>query len=285
MNNTKVEISDELRERIEAKKKTHIFYDEWCEWFIGLNPADVAELAKGIAYMLRGTDYNSTSVTANTLLKIAKPLIDANRGAYIDKVARQIDGINKRWEKEKNKSANSQVIVDYKSANSQGIVKDTDIELELDIDSELKRDIDYPTGLLKDIIPSDKGLKKKDTIVSQKEGRIPKITLDEFIARWNTLPSPIPKVTVLKPGSKRYDSLAARIDEYGEDKLMMAVELIRQSSFLCGKSSTWHISLDWFVLPNNFPKVLDGNYTDSIAEQQGKSKGSMIDEWVEKGLL
>ena len=285
MQNQKIEITDELRERIEAKKKTHIFYDEWCEWFIGLNPADVAELAKGIAYMLRGTDYNSTSITANTLLKIAKPLIDANREAYIDKVARQIDGINKRWEKEKNKSANSQVIVDYKSANSQGIVKDTDIELELDIDSELKRDIDYPTGLLKDIIPSDKGLKKKDDKSSQKEGRIPKITLDEFIARWNTLPSPIPKVTVLKPGSKRYDSLAARLDEYGIDGLMTAVENIRHSSFLCGKSTSWHISLDWFVLPNNFPKVLDGNYTDAVQDQIPKSKGSMIDEWIEKGIL
>ena len=144
------------------------------------------------------------------------------------------------------------------------------------IDNDIDIDIDKEKG---------KGFKKKDTIVSQKEGRIPQETLNEFITRWNSLPSPVPKVTVLKPGSKRYDSLAARIDEYGEDKLMMAVELIRQSSFLCGKSSTWHISLDWFALPNNFPKVLDGNYTDSITEQQGKSKGSMIDEWVQKGLL
>lgn len=280
-----VVISDELRARIEANKKTHIFYDEWCEWFIGLNPTDVAELAKGIAYMLRGQEYNSSSVTANTLLKIAKPLIDGNREAYIEKVAKQIDGINKRWEKEKNKQTNSQVIVDYKSANSRDIVKDTDIELELDIDSELKRDIDYPTGLFKDIIPSDKGLKKKDDKSSQKENRIPKEDLDEIIARWNTLQEPVPKLTVLKPGTKRYESLSARIDEYGIDNVMIAIEKVRKSSFLCGNSSNWHISFDWFVLPNNFPKVLDGNYTDSEQEQKPKSKGSLVDEWIEKGLL
>ena len=283
MSNQKIEITDELRSRIESKKKTHIFYDEWCEWFIGLNPTDVAELAKGIAYMLRGQDYDSSSVTANTLLKIAKPLIDGNREAYIDKVARQIDGINKRWEKEKNKQTNSQVIVDYKSANSRDIVKDTDIELELDIDSELNKD--YPSGLLNNIIPSDKGLKKKDTIVSQKEGRIPKEDLNEIIARWNTLPEHVPRLTVVKPGSKRYESLSARIDDYGIDNVMIAIEKVRKSSFLCGKSSNWHISFDWFVLPNNFPKVLDGNYTDSEQEQKPKSKGSMVDEWIEKGLL
>lgn len=280
----KIAISDELRARIEANKKTHVFYDEWCEWFIGLNPADVAEIAKGIAYMLRGQEYSSPNTTANTLLKIAKPLIDANREAYVEKVAKQIDGINKRWEKEKNKQTNSQVIVDYKSANSGDILKDSDIELELD--SELDIDKDYPTGLLKNIIPSDKTHKRKDDKSSKRENRIPQVTLDEFIARWNSLPSPIPNVTVLKPGSKRYDSLAARLDEYGIDQLMTAVENIRHSSFLCGKSSTWHISLDWFVLPNNFPKVLDGNYTDSEPqEQKPKSKSSLIDDWVEKGLL
>jgi hypothetical protein len=146
-------------------------------------------------------------------------------------------------------------------------------------------DNDYPTGLLKDIIPSDKGLKKKDTIVSKKEGRIPKEDLDEIIARWNTLPEPVPRLTVVKPGSKRYESLSARIDDYGIDNVMIAIEKVRKSSFLCGKSSNWHISFDWFVLPNNFPKVLDGNYTDSEQEQNPKSKGSMVDEWIEKGLL
>lgn len=292
MENQKIEITDELRTRIESKKKTHIFYDEWCEWFIGLNQTDVAELAKGIAYMLRGQEYDSSSVTANTLLKIAKPLIDGNREAYIDKVARQIDGINKRWNKEKNKQTNSQVIVDYKSANSRDVVKDTDIELELelDIDSELKRDIDYPTGLLKNIIPSDKGHKKKDDKSSQKENRIPKEDLDEIIARWNTLPEPVPKLTVLKSGTKRYESLAARISEYGIDNVMIAIEKVRTSSFLCGKSSNWHISFDWFVLPNNFPKVADGNYTDGAGANGNQTinrTNSVVDAWlqgIEKGV-
>ena len=140
-------------------------------------------------------------------------------------------------------------------------------------------DIDIEKDLL------GKGLKKKDDKSSQKEGRIPKADLDEIISRWNTLPDPVPKITVLKTGTKRYESLAARYDEYGVDNIMIAIEKVRKSSFLCGKSSSWHISFDWFVLPNNFPKVLEGNYTDSEQDQRPKSKGSLIDEWVQKGLL
>lgn len=148
-------------------------------------------------------------------------------------------------------------------------------------------DNDYPSGLLNNIIPSDKGHKKKDTIVSQKEGRIPKEDLNEIIARWNTLPEPVPKLTVLKPGTKRYESLSARIDEYGIDNVMIAIEKVQKSSFLCGKSSNWHISFDWFVLPNNFPKVLDGNYTDSEADQKPKQSRafSIIDDMIARGEL
>ena len=151
----------------------------------------------------------------------------------------------------------------------------------------IDNDIDYKTETI-DLKEDDligKGHKKKDDKSSQKESRIPKEDLDEIIARWNTLPEPVPKLTVLKPGTKRYESLTARYDDYGVDNIMIAIEKVRKSSFLCGKSSNWHISFEWFVLPNNFPKVLDGNYTDSEQEQKPKSKGSMVDEWIEKGLL
>lgn len=128
---------------------------------------------------------------------------------------------------------------------------------------------------------------KKDDKSSQKENRISKTDLEEIATRWNALPDPVPRVTVLKPGTKRYESLAARVDEYGIDAIMTAIETIKQSSFLCGKSSNWHISFDWFVLPNNFPKVYEGNYTDSVTEQKPKVSRaiSVIDDMIAKGLI
>lgn len=151
---------------------------------------------------------------------------------------------------------------------------------EYDNDNDNDNDVVYiPTGINNN--------KRKDNKLSQREKSIPADDLNEIVARWNTLPSPIPKLTVLKAGSKRYESLSARIAEYGIDNVMIAIEKIRLSSFLTGKSAKWHISFDWFVLPNNFPKVLDGNYTDSEADQKPKQSRafSIIDDMIARGEL
>ena len=58
--------------------------------------------------------------------------------------------------------------------------------------------------------------------------------------------------------------LRARIREYGTDAVLRAIEKIRCSSFLRGQNAKgWVISFEWFVRPNNFPKVLEGNYDDT----------------------
>lgn len=84
---------------------------------------------------------------------------------------------------------------------------------------------------------------------------------------WNDLKSfGIKPVSKLTSGTKRYDSLIARIKQYGIDDVLKAIDKIKYSSFLQGRSSNrrqWTITFDWFVLPNNFPKVLDGNYDDA----------------------
>lgn len=86
------------------------------------------------------------------------------------------------------------------------------------------------------------------------------------IDAWNSLSDcGIKPVQRIHSGTKRYDSLVARIREYGVDEVLNAIEKIRNSKFLQGKSDgrrQWTIKFDWFVLPNNFPKVLEGNYDD-----------------------
>ena len=53
--------------------------------------------------------------------------------------------------------------------------------------------------------------------------------------------------------------LRARVNEYGVDAVLQAIEKVRQSDFLKG-GKDFVITFDWFVKPNNFPKVLEGNY-------------------------
>ncbi|WP_130819016.1 phage replisome organizer N-terminal domain-containing protein [Anaerococcus vaginimassiliensis] len=86
--------------------------------------------------------------------------------------------------------------------------------------------------------------------------------IKQIISLWNSLDNNIPKVTALNAGTKRYKLLTARINEYGIDDVIKAIKNIRQSRFLQGYVNDFAITFDWFVRPNNFVKVLEGNYTD-----------------------
>ena len=80
-----------------------------------------------------------------------------------------------------------------------------------------------------------------------------------IIEAWNALS--LQQVTKLTPGSRRGCMLRARVREYGTEAVLQAIEKIRQSAFLRGQNAKgWVITFEWFVRPNNFPKVLEGNY-------------------------
>lgn len=109
-----------------------------------------------------------------------------------------------------------------------------------------------PSGSEQDKPDSSEKIVPKDSSVEQ----------ERVMQAWNQLSSlgiqPISRIT---SGSKRSTSLRARLREYGADKIIEAIERIKTSDFLVGKNSKgWMITFDWFVLPSNFPKVLEGNY-------------------------
>ncbi|MBR3584819.1 MAG: hypothetical protein IKO00_02235 [Oscillospiraceae bacterium] len=82
---------------------------------------------------------------------------------------------------------------------------------------------------------------------------------------WNSLG--LQQLTKITPGSSRGKMLRARIHSYGTEAVLEAIEKIRQSTFLKGQNSKgWVITFEWFVRPNNFPKVLEGNYDNGRAK-------------------
>lgn len=106
---------------------------------------------------------------------------------------------------------------------------------------------------------------REENIVSK--DTIRQTDVQRCVEAWNRLSDcgikPISKMT---NSSKRYQSLVARIKEYGIDSVLEAINKIKFSKFLQGRSGSkrnWVVTFDWFVLPNNFPKVLEGNYDDN----------------------
>lgn len=92
---------------------------------------------------------------------------------------------------------------------------------------------------------------------------------------WNQLATyGIKPVTSINHGTKRFDMLRARVRSYGIEKVLKAIENIKKSSFLCGSGQKgWFITFDWFVRPNNFIKVLEGNY-EGVEDKGSRSRSS-----------
>lgn len=89
---------------------------------------------------------------------------------------------------------------------------------------------------------------------------------------WNLLPVES-KVHRMSATSTRAKSLRARIREYGEEKVMIAVAMVQNSDFLLGKKTDFQITFDWFIKPDNFTKVISGNYNN----RSQKSAGSPVE--------
>lgn len=99
--------------------------------------------------------------------------------------------------------------------------------------------------------------------------------LQNVISAWNALN--INPIVKLSCGSNRYKMLMARLREYGESTVLEAISKISESSFLKGQNNTgWMISFDWFVKPNNFCKVLEGQYSDN-QRQSPTGRESSVD--------
>lgn len=62
---------------------------------------------------------------------------------------------------------------------------------------------------------------------------------------------------------KRKVAVLARCKTYGKEAIMEAIVNAAKSSFLNGNNKrNFRASFDWIFAPNNFPKVLEGNFAD-----------------------
>ncbi len=72
----------------------------------------------------------------------------------------------------------------------------------------------------------------------------------------------IPKIRDLT--TKRKAAIIARTGEFGKEAIATAITNAANSRFLNGDNSRgFHATFDWIMRPNNFIKVIEGNYEDT----------------------
>ena len=91
------------------------------------------------------------------------------------------------------------------------------------------------------------------------EAKVDAEAVREFFNR-EMLDKPIPKVRGKLKG-QRLAFLTARVREYGIDAVREVITKAARSDFLNGGGGRGFVaSFEWIFRPNNFPKVLDGNF-------------------------
>jgi predicted phage replisome organizer len=119
--------------------------------------------------------------------------------------------------------------------------------LEKDIDTEIDTDTETETDQERDGLPAQSSADCRTQDVRR------------IVQAWNSLG--LQQLSRVTTESRRGNMLRSRIAEYGTDAVLEAIEKIRNSDFLKGQNAKgWVITFEWFVKPNNFPKVLEGNY-------------------------
>lgn len=116
-----------------------------------------------------------------------------------------------------------------------------------------------------DIRDRDKRLEKENREVVSVTNVTDRSTADaveQVVTAWNSY-ADLKPITKVVPGKQRDTLLRARIREYGLEKILEAIDIIPKCPFLMGDNKNgWTVTFDWFIKPNNFPKVLEGNYLE-----------------------
>lgn len=124
---------------------------------------------------------------------------------------------------------------------------------------------------------SDSDLRERNTSTVSKDTVCP-TDVRRIVEKWNALG--VSQLKTINAGTKRYNMLKKRIKDFGVDAVVEAVERIQKSCFLLGNNKNgWVITFDWFIKPNNFIKVAEGNYDDrKTAPQNTKAGAERMDD-------
>ncbi|MBQ0035163.1 MAG: hypothetical protein KBS77_07700, partial [Bacteroidales bacterium] len=240
---------------------SYIFYRSWWELLGGLDRETRDEVVCAInEYVFEGRIPEDISPLARGVFMGIRMSIDLAKQKY-EKVCEKRREAGKkgaattnklRWGENRQMSAN----VDKCQQTS---TKSTDNVNDNDNDNDfLSEGIDNKPS---PIVEGSSDCEQSDAPSSEK------ISFENLIKFWNEKFEKHVNVPKLKRiDGQRRKLTKARISEYGKQAFANAIANAAASSFLT--DGQFPFTYDWFIKPNNFPKVLDGNYRDTEPENK-----------------
>ena len=171
-----------------------------------------------------------------------------------------------------------------------------DTEVDNDVDTKVDTKVDKMSDRVKSIEYKSieyKSIENKkinnitstsvDVCPSFQEEPQQKYVMQEYVDKWNTLEAyGVSKCQRLTADSQRVPMLKKRLREFGEDSFDRVIELIKESDFLLGRTSSpnrnpFNINFGWVIKPENYRKILEGYYKKREKNNNNNSTGSAFD--------
>ena len=197
--------------------------------------------------------------------------IERNRDKYLAVCEKRKEAIKKRWSKEKSIQMNTN---EYKrtqvNTSDSDSVSDSDSgnisNLSVTMDSSLSSSLHSEDSIIKGTNVPTSSDDDARLVLTPPNGdcESKKDYSYKVMKFWNNvMKSPVAIPTIAKMTPKRKTVVNARVKEFGINAVYQAISKASESSFLNGGGSKGFLAdFDWVFRPNNFPKVLEGNYDD-----------------------
>lgn len=136
-------------------------------------------------------------------------------------------------------------------------------------------DTDTVTGTVT-VTDNNNTSSKDDVSVSNETDADSAIDYNEIVELWNTTTKGT-MGTLKGIDHNRRKMVRARIKEHGIETFKRMIDIASKSAYMHGQS--W-ATFDWCIRPNNFPKVIEGNYLDKennkIKDKYEKRRGTDV---------
>ena len=247
-------------------KKSIIIYADCIAILEELTYEQIGRLFKAIFSYIN--EEPVTEISGDPAVKMAfavlKTQIDRDAERYAEKCEknRQIAIAREKRRKELREQANTNVH-EREQTDTNVTYNDSDSEN----DSEVTNVTNNTTTVVDNLAPNGALSPKCDAI---NFGSLV-LFFNKTIEKFRSVIRPIKDIK-----GKRQDAVRARVRERGKNSLAKVIENAAKSDFLNGKNDRGFIAtFDWLVSPNNFIKVLEGNYDNRVTKNRE-------DDWLKE---
>lgn len=234
-------------------RESFIFYKDWLNALNEMPENAQLEVYKSIAKYALDGEISELSPLAKIAFSFIKPQIDRDTDKYIKVVERNRENGKLGGRKPKKPKVNPKNPVGYlETQKTQANPKNLDNDNVNDNDN----------GNVNVYVNDKEEIENSNSLSNSDELVTDRINYKSVVDSYNSnLGGILSKVTAIT--EKRKAAIRARIKEHGIDSVATVFHNVSKSDFLTGKNDKgWQCGFDWIFMPNNYIKILEGNYAN-----------------------